>query len=211
MFLPQEECDLTVVVYGWDLWAIAKKQKIASLILLTVYLFTYYLNKLSYYKIIIALAIIGIIICLNVTFFSMKEICDVYVRRHGDGVGGASLLWPVTLTERYEPIRIQLCCRTDVTVKEKITVTRLPKLYNCKEIRVRLNTSVVLIKIHGGVFFCPALSTIVHRNWSNDLKSSTNRPEIHFLGGVSLPVWIGMVSNCGVSECSYLNVTPPPW
>lgn len=147
-------------------------------------------------------------------FFSMKEICDVYVRRHGDGVGGASLLWPVTLTGRYEPIRVQLCCRTDVTVKEKITVTRLLKLYNCNEIRVRLSTSVGLIKTHDGVFFCPALSTIVYRNWSSDLKSSTNRPEIHFFwgGGVSLPVWIGMVSNCGVSECSYLNVTPPyPW
>lgn len=34
----------------------------------------------------------------------------------------------VTLTERYEPIRNELCYQTDVTVKAKRTVSRLHKL-----------------------------------------------------------------------------------
>lgn len=53
----------------------------------------------------------------------MKEISDVYVHHHGDGVGGGLLFWLVTLTQRYEPISNKLCYRTDVTVKAKRTVT----------------------------------------------------------------------------------------
>lgn len=67
--------------------------------------------------------------------FSMKEIPDVYAGRRGDGVGGATLPWLVTLTQPCAPIRARLRCRADVTVKETITVTRSLEVYNRRETR----------------------------------------------------------------------------
>ena len=64
----------------------------------------------------------------------LNEISDVYVHPHGDGVGGSSLLWLLTLTERYGPIRDELCYQTDVSVKAKETVTRMQKVYYSERI-----------------------------------------------------------------------------
>lgn len=106
----------------------------------------------------------------------MKEISDVYVHHHGDGVGGGSLFRLVTLTERYEPIRNQLCCRTDVTVKAKRTVTWLLNS-TAKGRKIWLNTSL--------------LSNIIGHS-SQQLHSRSKKQHKAavriVLGGVSLPV-----------------------
>lgn len=113
----------------------------------------------------------------------MKEISDVYVHHHGDGVGGGSLFWLVTLTERYEPIKKQLCCRTDVTVKANRTVTWLLNSTTAKGQKVWLNTGVVLIS----PWRCSLLSNIIGQS-SRQLHSQSKKQhkavvKIVFLGG----------------------------
>lgn len=104
-------------------------------------------------------------IMLERSIFSMKEISDVYVGRHGDSVGGGALSWLVTLTERCEPIRDQLCCPNDVTLKGNKTVTRLLNSTTAKRQKIWLNTSEASTSL--------LLHIIAHSNWNYGLGRST--------------------------------------
>lgn len=113
---------------------------------------------------------------MNVAFFSMKVITDVYVHHHRDRLGGGSLFWLVTLIHMYEPIRNKLSYRTDVIVKAKRTVTWTLNSTTAKGLKIWLDTSVVLVKAHGSVVVDSALSLILHSNLSYVLKTSTKPP-----------------------------------
>lgn len=145
-------------------------------------------------------------------FFNERARC-VYVHFHGDGVEGGILSGSVTLAQKHWPIRDKPSCRADVTIKEERTVSSSANSTTAKRCEIWCNNEDIAIQIQK----------------LHDLPSVTGHPSLYFvlwskkqlklatkilLGGVSVPVRIGMSSNGEVSEFirrwqANLNYTNP--
>lgn len=99
--------------------------------------------------------------------------------------GASSAAGPTSPLKREEPLH----------VRWTLQLHRGPKIWS--------NTSAASTKAGGGVSI-PTVPAVLRGSLSYSVETGTNRPRRYFFRvGVSVPVLIGMISNCGVSESSW--------